>query len=88
MKKRLSTAVFAVAALALVAGCGESVDREGTVEDLVEQSNGSINQEQAECMVDGWIDELGEDRALELNDEDPTPEEEAAISQITIDCLG
>lgn len=88
MKKLLSTAVFSLAAFALVAGCGESVDREGTVEDLVEQSNGSISEAQAECMVDGWIAELGEDRALELNDEDPTPEEEEAISQITIDCLG
>ncbi|MDH3705840.1 MAG: hypothetical protein OES57_07210 [Acidimicrobiia bacterium] len=88
MKKLLSTAAFSLAALTLVAGCGESVDREGTVDDLVEQSNGSVSRAQAECMVDGWIEELGEDRALELNDEDPTEEEEAAISQITLDCLG
>ncbi|MGI9603353.1 MAG: hypothetical protein ACR2QE_15815 [Acidimicrobiales bacterium] len=86
MKKLLSTAVFSLASLALLAGCGESVDREGTIDQLME--DGGLTRVQAECMVDGWISELGEDRALELNDEEPTAEETEAISQITIDCLG
>lgn len=87
MKKLFSTAVFSLASLALIAGCGESVDRDGTIDDIVEQSDGSITRDQASCMVDGWIAELGEDRALELNDEDPTAEEEAAIQDITLGCL-
>lgn len=89
MKKTLTTAAASFAAIALLAGCGESVDREGTVDEIVEGSGGAINETQAECMVDGWIDELGESRALEFNDPDkePTADEQAAIDQITTDCL-
>lgn len=87
MKNRLRIAGVTLASLALVAGCGESVDREGTIDDIVEGSEGQINRAQAECMVEGWIDELGEERALELNDEDPTDEENAVIGEITTNCL-
>ncbi len=87
MKKLLSTAVFSLASLALMAGCSESVDREGSIDQLVESG---LTQEQAECMVNGLVDEIGDSRAIEItNDpEAATSEEDAFMAQLGLDCLG
>ena len=76
----------ALGALALtISACGTSLDREGTIDEMV---NGGVPRDVATCIVDESVAEFGEDRILELNDEDGTPEENAKLEEITIGCLG
>lgn len=87
-----------IAGVVLVAGlafglsaCGDDkVDRQGTIDELVEQG---MDEEQAECLVNGVTDELGDDKVLALNEsdgeiDDLTAEEQAKLEEITLDCLG
>lgn len=80
MKKSIATFI-AAALMLLVASCG-GFDRGGAIDDLVEAG---FPEAQAACVVDGIVDELGEDRVT--NDDDPTPEETEIIEEITLGCL-
>lgn len=86
MRSKLQ-ALIAVAAVALLAvSCGESVDRDGTVDLLVE--NGVLTRAQAECYLDGAIDELGEDRLIEVEkNQDYNDAELEVLEGIQLRCI-
>jgi hypothetical protein len=77
-----------VVALGLVLGaCGsDDVSREDRIDELVSQSGGEIDEEQATCIVDGLIAEFGED----VVEEDSAIEsvDQTKLGEITVDCLG
>lgn len=84
---RATIALLAITVSGLLLGaCGESVDRSGTVDLLVEEG---YTQAQAECFVDGAVDELGEDRLLEVERESGefTSGEQAILERIQVECL-
>jgi hypothetical protein len=75
----------------VLAGCSDdSANRDEAVEAA---EAAGFTREQAECFVDGIIDEFGDDRLEELGDpnaepEDITPEEGQKITEIAGECLG
>jgi hypothetical protein len=83
--RRIAIVGLAVLSAAGLVACSDKVDREGTVDEMVEQG---IPREQAECMVDRLVDELGDERALELNDTDQelTAEEEELMGEVVLEC--
>lgn len=94
MTKRLLTGVFALSLAFGVAACSgdKEIDKEGSVEQLVEQG---FTQEQAECAVDGIDAEFGDDQdALDviLSDDSDiselSEEDQARFSEIMTNCLG
>ena len=85
----IGAALFGLAALS---GCSDdsvsSEDRDKAVDQLV--SEAGMTQDQAECLVDGFIDEFGAEKILEVS-EDPeslSEEEQNAMVDLTLDCLG
>jgi hypothetical protein len=84
--RKLAMMALALMAAGGLAACSEEVDKEGTVDDLVESG---MDREQAECLVDGLVEEFGDERALELNDADEelTAEEQEAMTDLTLECL-
>ena len=62
--------------------CSAGFDREEAINDLVDEG---VERSQAECVIDGSIEEFGESK-LGSNDE-PTAEEEEKIFDIMTDCL-
>ena len=79
--KRLLGGVCLVALL--VAGCGTKLDREGSIEELMESG---LTRPQAECIIDSSVEEFGEEKVI--SDDDPTPEEEAILTEIAFECIG
>ncbi len=75
-------APLAIPAALLLASCGSSLDREGSIDELVESG---LSRPVAECVIDTSVDEFGEDRVI--SDDDPTPEEEARIGEILFECM-
>ncbi len=73
------TAVVLVGILTM-AGCTR-FDREGSIDEFVD---GGMSRSMATCVVDGIVDELGEDRAM--SDDEPTAEEIEVIQTISLDC--
>ncbi len=73
----LGTALFAVS-------CG-GIDRDGSADELVRTLG--VDKDTASCIVDDWIDNIGEDRVLELEDGAvPTAAEEQAIVDALTNC--
>ena len=89
MTKRALTAILAVGLTVGAAACGNTIDKEGTKENLVESG---IPEEQADCMVDRIDDEFGDDDDVidELTKDEPdlNPEDQARIQEIIGECLG
>jgi len=71
------TSVFLGGALGLAvltAACGGSgIDRDAEAALLAESFG--FSQSQARCVVDLLIEEIGDDRLVELNEDEPTPQE-------------
>ena len=89
MTKRLLTAILAVGLTVGAAACGNKIDKEGTVENLVESG---VPEEQANCMVDRIDDEFGDndDVIEELTKDEPdlSAEDQARIQEIITECIG
>ncbi len=79
---RTRTAVAGLLASALALGACGGIDREGSIDQLVETG---LTRDQATCVLDASIDEFGEDRVT--SDDDLTPEEEAAMTDIVVECM-
>lgn len=80
-KRTVLGGLLAGAALALSA-CG-GVDREGSIEQLMETG---LDRQQATCVLDGSIDAFGESRVT--SDDPLTAEEEETMTGIVVDCMG
>lgn len=66
-------------------GCSsDSYGREDAIKDLKEK--GGLSQDQAECVVDDLEKEFGVEKLK--SDADPTDEEMAKITEITMGCMG
>lgn len=83
MKRSLMAGVVLTGALVLGACGGDDFDRDGAVEDLMEQ--GGIDEATAGCIVDNMVAEFGEDTVS--SDREPTAEEMDAMSDITFSCM-
>ena len=81
MRRAIATLVGACALVVGLAAC-TSFDREGSIEEFVDLG---MTEAQATCVVDAMVEEFGEDK-LKSSD-DPTPEEEAKVLEITASCL-
>ena len=81
------TAAITLAISVGLTACGTSLDRDGTVEGLM--ANG-MSRTQAECIYDDSFLALGEERLLELNDEEitETAGERAQLDAIRDSCVG
>ena len=83
--RRISAVVLG--AMLLLGACGgDSFDRDELIQELVDESGGIVDETQASCIVDGMIEEFGEDK-LNSND-DPTDEEQAKVLDLTLECVG
>jgi hypothetical protein len=88
--RRIAGVMLAAGLVFGLSACGEDeVDRQGTIDNLVE---GGMDEEQAECLVNGVTDELGDEKVLALED-DPdgsslTAEEQEKLGEITLECFG
>ncbi len=75
-----------IAAISLVVvfatGCTTTFDREGSIEDLMEEG---LDRQQAECAIDEMVDRFGEDKLM--SDDDPTAAEQEVLFEIMSDCL-
>jgi hypothetical protein len=84
MKIRRMVAVVAVAGASLLGACSDEV---GSREDVVKLfTDEGLDQELAECIADGAIDEFGLETMNERRD--MTAEEEAALEVIVTGCMG
>ena len=72
--------------LVVAAACGTGFDREAEAELLAESFG--FSQEEALCVVDSVIDDIGEDRLIELNNDDPTPQEVDQLFDAINQCGG
>lgn len=81
MKKTLCAALCALSLLA--AGCGSDFDRDAEIDNMVEETG--VDEATATCIVDGIVDEFGEDRVT--SDDEPNAEEQAKIAEIMTGCL-
>lgn len=80
----IRTLIAAAAGLTLLAGCSTTIDRDGSVDDLVDDG---VARSVAECMVDGWVELLGDERMIALSDgAEASPDEELALRQLNTDC--
>ncbi len=77
--------VGATLGAALLAGSCGGIDRDGSADELVRTLG--VDKDTASCIVDDWIDNIGEDRVLELEDGAvPTVAEEQAIVDALTNC--
>jgi hypothetical protein len=83
MRKIVLAAFVVAASLGGLSACSDDLDRDEAVE-LVKEQMG-LNDEQAECVADKAIDQLGLDTLNE--DRDPTAEEIQVLTEITTECL-
>jgi polyhydroxyalkanoate synthesis regulator phasin len=92
MTKRVLTGFLALGLAFGAAACSKSIDKEGTVDNLVEQ--GVMTREQAQCTVDRIDEEFGDDDdvidALSEggNVEDLSEEDSTKLTEIVTTCLG
>ncbi|MEL7158281.1 MAG: hypothetical protein AAFN30_17015 [Actinomycetota bacterium] len=79
-----SKLVAATTGLALaVSACGGGYDRQETIDELVTESG--VEESVAICIVDELEAQIGEERLGSRDD--PTPEEEALIVDVSTECL-
>jgi len=81
MKTRMLPFLLAIAALA--GACGSSYDRADFVEEMTE--DGSITEDQANCMADGIEEEFSIERLEGTGD--LTAEEEEVLTSLAISCV-
>jgi hypothetical protein len=92
MTKRVLSGCLALGLTFGAAACSKSIDKEGTVDNLVEQ--GIMTREQAECTVDGIDDEFGDnDDVIDALSEGGDPadlseEDQGKLTEIVTTCLG
>jgi hypothetical protein len=80
--------------LAILVGCSfaagacvsDGIDRDETIQRVVDEGRGAVSDEQAACYVDRVRDELG-DGSLRT-DRTPTPDQVARLASIRVDCMG
>lgn len=80
MKKLLASSILILALFAT--SCAAGFDRQEAIDDLVGEG---LPRAQAECVIDGSIEEFGESK-LGSNDE-PTADDEAKIFEIMTECF-
>ncbi|MDA3039056.1 MAG: hypothetical protein O3C27_05910 [Actinomycetota bacterium] len=79
-RKFKGSLVFSV--LLGLSACSASYSREDTIQEFVDEG---LDEATATCIVDGMYEQIGEDR---LDDRgDPTEEELAIITSISMECL-
>lgn len=89
--RTVATVLLSALAAFGVASCGDDDDSGGadrdSLVDAVAESLG-VERDTAECLADGLIGEIGEDRLRDFVevDQEPTAEESAAVIQVLSDC--
>jgi hypothetical protein len=77
--------VVALIGFALLVGSCAGIDRDGSADELVRTLD--VDKNTARCIIDAWIDSLGEDRVLEIEGgAPPTEREEGAIVGAVTTC--
>lgn len=89
--RTVAAVLLSALAVFVVAACGDDDDTGGadrdSLVDAVAESLG-VERDTAECLADGLIGEIGEDRLRDFVevDQEPTAEESAAVIQVLSDC--
>ena len=89
MPSRRCVLLVALAVLgAVLVGCSSeaAIDREATIDELIDRYPGAMDRDQAGCYVDRVVDELGP--APLAADADPTDDQVRRLTAIRVDCLG
>ena len=84
VKKLAATMALIILGLG-AAACGGGIDRDGTIDLLMEQ--GGLDRETAECVTDGAIDsDIPED--VLTGEKESSEAQDAQMQEIIVDCIG
>lgn len=82
IRKAVCAVGFTVAVAVGLTACGASLDRDDSVQDLIDSG---LSAEAAGCTFDAMLVELGEDKMT--SEDELSPEDQATIVKIIADCM-